>query len=285
MCGRREQLGGSALLDDDALVEEQHPIGDVTRERHLVRRHEDRRAALGERAHEVEHLADEFRVERRGDLVEQQHLGVGRDGADDRDALLLPAGEAVGVGVREVGEPDALEERQCARLGILSRHLVHDARGEGHVAEHRQMREEVVALEHRAEPRAHPVAVDARVGDVLVAEEDATVVDRLEQAEAAEERGFARSGCPDERDDLVRGERHRHPAQHLALAERLPDILRREHRGADRRRDTARLHRGHRIAPLCSRSRSRAVYQSAIRIVGIASSTKRMPATTYGVKL
>ena len=41
----------------------------------------------------------------------------------------------------------------------------------------------------------------------------------------------------------------------------------------------------HRIAPDCSRSRSRAVYQSASRIVGIARRTNRMPATTYGVKL
>ena len=42
---------------------------------------------------DVEHFADQLRVERRGDLVEQQDLGLHRDRARDADALLLAAGQ------------------------------------------------------------------------------------------------------------------------------------------------------------------------------------------------
>ena len=87
-----------------------HPVGDVARERHLVRRHHDRHAVVGERAHEVEHVADELGVQRRGDLVEQQQLGRGRDRPRDRDALLLTAGEPVGVVAGLGGEADAVEQ-------------------------------------------------------------------------------------------------------------------------------------------------------------------------------
>ena len=49
------------------------------------------------------------RIERRGRLVEQQHLGVGDEHRGDRDALLLAAGELVR---RPVGEAGDLEHRQ-----------------------------------------------------------------------------------------------------------------------------------------------------------------------------
>ena len=65
----------------------------------------------GELADHVEHLRDELRVERARHLVEQQQLGLHRERAHDRDALLLAAGEPVGVLVPLVGEPEALEQR------------------------------------------------------------------------------------------------------------------------------------------------------------------------------
>ena len=47
----------------------------------------------GEVAHDGEHLADEFGIERRGRLVEEHQLRPHGEGAGDRDALLLAAGE------------------------------------------------------------------------------------------------------------------------------------------------------------------------------------------------
>ena len=45
--------------------------------------------------HGLEHLLDEFRIERGGDLVKRDELGVHRQGACDRDALLLPESQEV----------------------------------------------------------------------------------------------------------------------------------------------------------------------------------------------
>ena len=69
---------------------------------------------VGELADHLEHLADELRVERARDLVEQHQLGLHRERAHDRDALLLAAREPVGVLVALVGEPEAAEQLERA---------------------------------------------------------------------------------------------------------------------------------------------------------------------------
>ena len=53
--------------------------------------HDQGHALLGQLAHYAEHFVDQFRVERRSDLVAQQHFGRHRQGAGDRHALLLAA--------------------------------------------------------------------------------------------------------------------------------------------------------------------------------------------------
>jgi len=76
-------------------------------------RHDDHgHARPGEVAHDLEHLADELGIERRGRLVEEHEFRPHGKGAGDRDALLLAARELDRVGVALVGEPDPLEERQ-----------------------------------------------------------------------------------------------------------------------------------------------------------------------------
>ena len=70
----------------------------------------------GESADRVQHLADQLGVERRGHLVEQQDLGLERQGSGDRDPLLLAAGELVGIGVLLAGEADLGE--QLPGLGL-----------------------------------------------------------------------------------------------------------------------------------------------------------------------
>ena len=92
----------------DARVQEADPVRDVAREAHLVRRDHHRHPAGGELADHVEHLGHELGVEGARHLVEQQQLGLHRERAHDRDALLLPAGEPVGVLVSLVGEAEAL---------------------------------------------------------------------------------------------------------------------------------------------------------------------------------
>ena len=119
--GLAEDPLGRTLLEDEALVEEDDAVGDVAREAHLVGGDEHRHALGGQLADDVEHLADELGVERAGDLVEQEQGGIHGQGADDRDALLLAAGEPVGEVVALVGEAEPLEQRVGPLLGLGAR--------------------------------------------------------------------------------------------------------------------------------------------------------------------
>ena len=109
--GLREDLGRLALLGDHAMVHEHDPVGDLAGEVHLVGHDQHGHAARGEVAHHGQHLADQLRVERARDLVEQHRLGLHGERAGDRDALLLAAGELLGIVVAAVGEADLAQQR------------------------------------------------------------------------------------------------------------------------------------------------------------------------------
>ena len=107
---------GGALLDDVAAVHEDHAVGDLAGEGHLVGDDEHRHALAGQPAHDREDVTDELGVEGRGRLVEEHELGVHRQRPGDGDALLLTAGELGREGVGLVGQPDLLEV--LAGLGL-----------------------------------------------------------------------------------------------------------------------------------------------------------------------
>ncbi len=54
------------LLDDPPFRQEQDPVGDVAGEVHLVGDDEHGHAVGGKLAHDPQHLAHQFRIERRG---------------------------------------------------------------------------------------------------------------------------------------------------------------------------------------------------------------------------
>ena len=65
-------------------------IGGLAREADLVR-DDDHRHPRSRKPLIVQHLADQFGIERRGRLVEQQQPRLDRECARNRDALLLAA--------------------------------------------------------------------------------------------------------------------------------------------------------------------------------------------------
>src|SRR6185436_16206476 len=116
---QRAHVGQLALREQPPAVDE-HDLGrqvldlveDVTRE-------EDVRAALAERAQELEHLAPSERVEPGHRLVEHEELRLVRDRLRDADALahaLRVGGDAV---VHARGHREALERALCTRLRLL----------------------------------------------------------------------------------------------------------------------------------------------------------------------
>src|SRR6266540_7196595 len=78
LAGRRKHLLRRPLLHDDPVIHEDHAVGGVPREAHLVAHHQHGHAAALELAHDVEDAAHELRIERGGGLVEQHHLGLER---------------------------------------------------------------------------------------------------------------------------------------------------------------------------------------------------------------
>jgi len=255
------------LLEDHAVVEKADLVRDLACETHLVRRDHHRHPALGQLADHVQHLTDELGVERARDLVQEQQIGLHRERADDRGALLLASREPVRVLVLLVGEAEADEEVACVRLGAILRRSQHLPGRERHIAEDGHVREEVERLEDDPDPLTHLVEVDALRAHVLPGHDDPARVDRLQQVDAAQEGRLPRTGRADQRHDLVHGDLEIDPAQHLDLPEGLVQVL-----------DAEDAHASTPAA--CRRRRSRETSQSVSRVSGIVIATKRTAAAT-----
>ena len=87
------------------------------------------------------------------------------------------------------------------------------------------MGKQVEGLEHDPDATTDSVGVDAFGGDLLAFHGDPPGIDRLEQVDAAEQRGFSRARCADEADDLVLGDGQVDAAQDLERPEGLVQVL------------------------------------------------------------
>ncbi len=126
-----------AVLHDDAAVDEDDPVGCLTGKAHLVGHHQHGHALLRQRLHDAQHLAHHFRVQRGGRLVEEHDLRLQGQRTGDGDALLLAAGELIGIGVTLVRQPHGLEQGHGPLLGGLFIHTLHLHRGQHDVVQHR----------------------------------------------------------------------------------------------------------------------------------------------------
>ena len=95
------------LLNDIAAVHKQHPRRNLARKAHLMRDNDHGHAVVGKLLHDLQYLADHFRVECRGRLVKQHDIRVHRERARNGDSLLLTAGKLRRIAVRLVRQTDA----------------------------------------------------------------------------------------------------------------------------------------------------------------------------------
>ncbi len=87
----REKLDGLPCLFDDAPVKKNHFARHVSREGHFVGHNKHGSTFLSQRAHYLQHFADEFGIKRRGRFVKQHDPRPLCERAGDRSPLLLPA--------------------------------------------------------------------------------------------------------------------------------------------------------------------------------------------------
>ena len=104
-----DDLAGISALDDDAFVHEDKGVSDLAGKSDLMGDDDHGHALLGERAHHVEDLAHELRVEGTRGLVEEHELRLHRERPGDRDPLLLTSRELVGVGVYLGRQPHVVQ--------------------------------------------------------------------------------------------------------------------------------------------------------------------------------
>ncbi len=88
---RRNQLLGSSLGDDLAVIHDRDPIAEALGFLHVVRREQHRAPVGAEAADDLPQLAARLRVETRRGLVEKEQLGFADERTGDREPLLLPA--------------------------------------------------------------------------------------------------------------------------------------------------------------------------------------------------
>ena len=161
----------------------------------LVRDHQHGDSAIAVEPRQQFHdLERAFGVEIAGRLVGEQHVGVGDDGARDRDALLLAARQLGGRVARPIDQPDLIEGREG---GGPPRAFVIAAieQGQLDILECGGARQQVEPLEDEAQiaPSQQRALVAAEALDMMASEQEAAGGRHVEAAEDVHRRRFARS--------------------------------------------------------------------------------------------
>ena len=246
---RAQDLRRRTLFHDHSAVHEHDLVRHFAREADLVRDDHHRHAVLCERAHHGQDLADQLGIERGGRLVEQHHARLHRERPGDGHALLLPAGELARIAVSLRGQADALEQRHCALARLRGRHFLHHDRSERHVLDHRDVLEEIEALEHHADIGAgrtqlwltdfvEPVA-DAAIADQVSVHCHVAGVGCLEMVDATQEGRLSGARGPDDAHHLAGIDVEIDSFQDFDMAITLADVTGNDHGVRNRLRPTA----------------------------------------------
>ena len=146
---------------------------------------------------------DEFGIERRGDLVEQQEHRVHGKRADDGDALLLAARQPVGIFLGLVLEADAGEQRHRPLLRFGRRQAQDPDRRQRDVLQHGHVREQLKLWNTMPTSRRSALRSTPGPADAVALQADLAALDRLQAVDAAQQRRLAAARGADQADDLM----------------------------------------------------------------------------------
>ena len=158
--------------------------------------HQHGDAGVCQLLHQLQHLAHHLGVKGAGGLVEQDHVRVHGQRAGNGDALLLTAGQALGVGVGLVGQTYAGQQLVCTGRDGLFILQLQQAGGKFKVLFHGQVGEQVEVLEHHAHLLAH--GVDVRFVHLHAFKLDRAGGGGLQPVQAAQKGGLAAAGRADQ---------------------------------------------------------------------------------------
>ena len=213
-------------MEDLAVLDEEH-AGGVARRAHGVGDHEQRLPAPVDLVKEREQLLGGAGIERAGRLVGEDELRAGDQRAGDGDALLLAAGDLVGILAQQ--RFDAQPPRKRGEFGLhVGKALTGEHEGQEDVVADGEGIQQVELLEHEAEVLAAEgghLAL-AHGGHVPPGEQHLAAGGRIESGEDVEQGGLAGAGLAHDGDELalVHGE--------IDVAQRL-DAVAAQARGVD----------------------------------------------------
>jgi hypothetical protein len=225
------------MLDDQPAIGEIDVVGHLAGKAHLMGDEDAGHAFGGEVLDRHQNLLLRLGIERGGDLVEQHHLGVHRQRAGNRDALLLASRQFARIGRELVGKADLGEQLARARLDLRLVLLEHMDRRHHHVLQRVLVREQIVLLEDDADIASQAELVEILVVDLAPGELDRALADRHQAVDATQQRRFSRARRADDADGLAAPDGQcRHPSA--------PSARRRISRHPRRRRRARPIHAG-----------------------------------------
>jgi hypothetical protein len=148
------------------------------------------------------HMTAQRQVERGEGLVQQERARLVDEGARERDTLALAAGELARTAAGEIAEPHDVEHLPHPPPELAAFHAA-DARAEGNVVEHREVREERVVLEDRVDG----AAVGRHAADVDAVEPQHARRRGLEAGDHAQHGGLAAARGTEHREELATAHR------------------------------------------------------------------------------
>ena len=192
MLGVGEQLLRRLVLLNLAIVDEDDPVGHLAGKAHFVGDHQHGDAGVCQLLHQLQHLAHHLGVKGAGGLIEQDHVRIHCQRAGNGDALLLTAGQALGVDVGLVGQTYAGQQLVCTGRDGLFVLQLQQGGCQLKVLFHGQVGEQVEVLEHHAHLLAH--GIDVCLVYLHTLKLDGAGGGGLQPVQAAQKGGFAAAG-------------------------------------------------------------------------------------------
>ena len=180
-----------------------------------MRDHDDE-AVFGDLFQDLHHLHARLAVERAGRLVGEQNVRIVDERPRDGDALHLAARHLVRLFVELIAEANALKRPDRALAALALAHARERER-QLHVAQHRLVRDQIIALEDEADGVV-AVAVPVGVGKVLrrFAIDDKVAARVLIQpADNVQKRRLAAARMAEDGDKLALAEVEAHAPQRM----------------------------------------------------------------------
>ena len=260
MPGRRKDLAGRALFDDETALHHRNTVADLGRDPQIVRDKEHREVELA--AHlvqQLQHLVLHRDVQRRDRLVADQEFRLHGQRTRNADALALAAGELVRVAVDRVRRQVHHRHQVAGALqGFLAREAeIHRALDDGFADGAARIERAVGILKNELHPPPHRAEFRfLHRGDVDVVDPD-RAAGRLHQPRDAARHGrLAGTGFADNAERFAAPHRQRNVADRVddprlgleqrALAVGLEQFLGLQHHRPAHRRAFRRRHARHR---------------------------------------